>query len=137
MQYNGAQIGKDGQMKTTSLARVEISIPAVLTLLFVLALPLQAAGENWQRKDVDWRAGGGRRIKAIRHPKDQPLPTRAERQAGAQATTRGRLKMAAVLDEMLVESPPVDGFVPWISVSITRERKAGRRASVSRIATRL
>ena len=25
---------------------------------------------------------------------------------------------------MLVEAPPVDGFVPWIAVSITRERNA-------------
>jgi predicted aspartyl protease len=111
-------------MKTMNLIRPKINIPAILTILFVLALPLQAARESWQRKDVDWQAGGGRRIKSIHYPKDKPLPTRVEQQAGAKSTTRGRLKMAAAPDEMLVEAPPVDGFVPWIAVSITKERKA-------------
>ena len=108
---------------TTSVTRVKVSIPAVLTILLALALPLQAAGESWQRKDVDWQAGGGRRIKAIRYPQDRPLPTLAEQQAAGKLT-RGKLKVAAVEDEMLVEAPPIDGFVPWIAVSITKERKA-------------
>ncbi|MHC4520463.1 MAG: aspartyl protease family protein, partial [Planctomycetota bacterium] len=30
----------------------------------------------------------------------------------------------ALADDMLVEAPPVDGFIPWIAVSVTRERKA-------------
>ncbi len=108
-------------MKTTTLARVKAGVPAILTVVFALVLPLQAASETWQRKDVDWQAGGGKRIKSIRYPQDKPLPTR-ENQAGGKSTARGGLKIAAEPDEMLVESPPVDGFVPWIAVSITRER---------------
>ena len=111
-------------MKTTSLTRVKVSIPAVFAVLVALTLPLQGAMDNWQRKDVDWGAGGGRRIKGIRYPKDKPLPTREKQQAGAGSITRDRLKVAAAPDEMLVEAPPVDGFVPWIAVSITKERKA-------------
>ncbi|MBN1508502.1 MAG: clan AA aspartic protease [Sedimentisphaerales bacterium] len=105
-------------MSTTSLIRVKVSLPAILTVLFALTLPLPAATENWQRKDVDWQAGGGRRVKSVRHPKESPLPTRAGQQA-----VRTGLRAVAAPDEMLVESPPVDGFVPWIAVSITKERK--------------
>ena len=68
-------------MKTTGLTRTRVGIPAVLTLLLAWTLPLQGARESWQRNDVDWQAGGGRRIKSIHYPQDQPLPTRAKRQA--------------------------------------------------------
>ena len=110
-------------MKTTSLTRAGAGLPAVLTVLFAIALPLQAAQENWQRKDVNWQAGGGKRIKSVRYPKDKPVLTRAEQQAGGKSALRGGLKIAAAPDEMLVEAPPVDGFVPWIAVSITKERQ--------------
>jgi predicted aspartyl protease len=109
-------------MNMTSLTRARASIPAVLAVLFTLTLPIQAARENWQRTDVDWQAGGGKRIKSIQYPKDKPVPTRAEPQASAKVGTKGGMKVTAVADEMLVESPPVDGFVPWIAVSITKER---------------
>ncbi len=110
-------------MKTTSLTHVKVSIPAILTVLLALTVPLQGAKENWQRKDVDWQAGGGKHIKGIYYPKDKPVPTRAKPQAGGKSAARGGLKVAAAPDEMLVEAPPVDGFVPWIAVSITKERK--------------
>ncbi len=110
-------------MRTTGLTGTRAGIPAVLTILLAWTLPLCGARENWQRNDVDWQAGGGRRIKNIHYPQDRPVPTRVKRQAGASAT-RDRLKVAAAPDEMLVEAPPVDGFVPWITVSITKERKA-------------
>lgn len=107
-------------MKTTSLAQTKTVAAAILAIMFVLTLPVQAAQDTWQRKDVDWQAGGGKRIKGIRYPQDKPLPTFTEPQAGRSA--RSQLKIAAEPDEMLVEAPPVDGFVPWIAVSITKER---------------
>jgi len=109
-------------MKTTRFTLAKVSIPAVLTVVFALVLPLQAGRETWQQKDVDWQAGGGKRIKSIRYPQDKPLPMRANQQAGGKSAARDGLKIAAEPDEMLVESPPIDGFVPWIAVSITKER---------------
>jgi predicted aspartyl protease len=108
-------------MNRTRLAAVKIRVPAILIVLLAWALPVQAAMESWQHKDVDWRAGGGMRIKGVDYPKDKPLPTR-EQQAG-EAAARAGLRVAAAPDEMLVESPPIDGFVPYIAVSITKQRK--------------
>jgi predicted aspartyl protease len=108
-------------MKTTSLAdRTRVS--AILIVLLTWTLPLQAAMESWQHKDVDWQAGGGMRIKGVDYPKDKPLPTQEQPQAGTLAAVKG-LRATAAGDEMLVESPPIDGFVPYIAVSITKQRK--------------
>lgn len=111
-------------MKTTSLLRVRIRIPMVFIVLLALTLPLQGAQKDWQRQDVDWQAGASGRIKGLYYPKGQPLPTRTEQQARAGSAARGGLKIAAAPDEMLVEAPPIDGFVPWIAVSITKKRQA-------------
>ncbi|MCE5255117.1 MAG: retropepsin-like aspartic protease [Phycisphaerales bacterium] len=111
-------------MKTMGLTKAMVRFPAVLAVSLVLALPVQAATGNWQRKDVDWQAGAGRRIKGIRYPQDKPLPARTKKSAGDSALTKSRISAAAVGEEMLVESPPVDGFVPWIAVSVTKARAA-------------
>ena len=87
-----------------------------------MTAPLWASTQNWKRQDVDWQAGGGRRIKGIHHPKDSPVPTLEQRQAQKTSTAKERIAIAAAEDELLVESPPVDGFVPWIAVSITKQR---------------
>jgi len=104
---------------------------AILIVLLTLASTLQAAGGHWQRRDVDWQAGGGRRIKGIRYPKDRPLPERLDRPEAPTGRARTTLSATSVQmtamaaeDEMYVESPPVDGFIPWIAVSVTKERKA-------------
>ncbi len=111
-------------MRMMNLVRVRVRVAVVSLLLLALAAPLCAATANWQRQDVDWQAGGGRRIKGVRHPKDSPLPTLAERKTEQAATAKGKIAALAAGDELLVESPPVDGFVPWIAVSVTQERGA-------------
>jgi predicted aspartyl protease len=106
-----------------SLTRTKVGIPAVFTILLASAWPLLAATESWQREDVNWKAGGGRQIKGIRYPQGKPVPTRAKPQAAPKPSVKEGFRVAAGEDEMLVESPPVDGFVPWIAVSITKQRK--------------
>ena len=110
-------------MRMIGFTKTAIKVPAILAVSLVLALPLEAATENWQRKDVDWQAGAGRRVKGIRYPQDKPLPARTRKSPASVAVTKDRITAASV-EEMLVESPPVDGFVPWITVSVTKERKA-------------
>ena len=120
-------------MKATRLTSRNVYTTALI-LLLTATLALQAATNDWQRQDVDWQAGGGRRIKGIHYPKGKPLPMRAERRADAEGPlTKGRKTLSAAsakaatavtADDMLVESPPVDGFIPWIAVSITRKRNA-------------
>ena len=110
-------------MKMMGLIKAVIRVVAVLAVSLLLAVPVQAATENWQRKDVDWQAGAGRRIKGIRYPQDRPLPAGAKSTAGS-VLKKSLITATAVGEELLVQSPPVDGFVPWIAVSITKERGA-------------
>ena len=99
-----------------------------------------ARERDWQRRKVDWHVGRGQRIKAIHYPRDrEPVrrssvrrklgheasrrPKAEERSAadsGAVTTSRARVSVQT-LD---VNSPPVEGFVPWVAVSITKERSA-------------
>jgi len=122
--------GKGNPVKTTSRTPARTLRGLLLTILLTLTLPLQAAQNTWQRREVDWQAGGGRRIKGIRYPQEKPLTTKAERQVAPKTATLKQSKTlrsvmaVTAADEMLVEAPPVDGFIPWIAVSITTERNA-------------
>ena len=99
-----------------------------------------APRKGWKKKDVDIRAGSGRRIKRIHYPEGKEVFTRRERRSqkrkrrkpapnisqyteplpvqetvGASSTYRG-------ISVNVIDSPPVDGFVPWIAVSATSHR---------------
>ncbi len=119
-------------MKTARFGRARRKYSLVLGLLLVSATVLQAVPQRWERQEVDWQAGGGRRIKSIRYPKDRPLSAAPGRRARQQTSAikkdalRTPLSQAAETapDALYVDSPPVAGFVPWIAVSVTRQRKA-------------
>jgi len=110
-----------------NLRRVNPRCLAAWAVVFMLALAVQAAPSSWEREEVNWQAGGGRRIKAIRYPKDRPISTVPGRKSRSQTSTikkdalRTPLSQAAP-DELYVDAPPIAGFVPWITVSITKER---------------
>lgn len=127
------RIGKGSTVKKTSPTMPRPAWTGVLIVLLTFASALQAATDTWQRQDVDWQAGGGRRIKGIHHPADRPAPLRSDRQDPPKRSADPGVKLysqpsraatAILASEMLVESPPVDGFVPWIAVSVTTRRKA-------------
>ena len=100
-----------------------------------------AGNSRWQREEVDWRVTGGGRIKAVRYPKDkapkmsagekgrQPKRFR-KRELGPEELSRlAPLAHKFSAEESnipvfasVIDSPPVDGFVPWIVVAITDER---------------
>lgn len=111
-------------MKTMTLMRVRVRVAAVLVVLLGLTASVCTASENWRRQEVDWQAGGGRQVRGIHYPEGAPVPTRVLRQARRMSMARDRIGIAAEPEEMLVESPPVDGFVPWVAVSVTRQRGA-------------
>ncbi|MCJ7692571.1 MAG: retroviral-like aspartic protease family protein [Sedimentisphaerales bacterium] len=108
-----------------------------LVLLFLLGLilpsSLKAKNSAWQRKQVDWRAPGGSRIKAINYPPDkvpQTLGKRARRPLGKKTLgQQAALRLATVDDKsavlvsaIVVDSPPIDGYVPLVAVAITDKR---------------
>ncbi len=128
---NGVHIGKGITVEKTNVTKTRKAYTAILIVLLTFASALAATGD-WQRQDVNWQAGGGRQIKGIQYPADRPVPTRAESQVvepsadagGSFYSTKSRSAAAVLANEMMVESPPVDGFVPWIAVSVTTRRKA-------------
>jgi len=107
-------------------------IVALLTLAVVQTYAL-AGRPDWQREEVGWRMTGGSQIKAIEYPQDKPAPLSHRRQPQTpekklivpQAIQRTAFQLEATTEVVLanvINSPPVDGFVPWIAVSVTNAR---------------
>lgn len=121
----------------TISSRTRITVILIVSLFSSIGL---ADRKQWKRDQVDWRAGSGSRIKAVHHPRGQEVPQgRAQvrggpRKKNAEPRTRGvRSLSTATLGNAVpsasrvlgydieVNSPPVDGFVPWITVSVTNK----------------
>ena len=121
--------------------RTHLAVPLLLAIaIFSCAAGLCADNTDqagWQRQEVNWRVSGGSRVKAIHHPADQMPPTRLGRAtpqarptsqpvSAEQAAGHSALAVqdqGAPIIATVVDSPPVDGFVPWIVVSVTYARE--------------
>ena len=97
---------------------------------------VHAGQPGWQRQEVDWRVTGGGRIKAIRYPEqNEPLlfngKARHQTSIVRKRTLRKELSskyqsfsvlsVPAVMANV-IDSPPIDGFVPRIAITVTDER---------------
>ncbi len=87
--------------------------------------------ENWTRRQVGWHLPSGERVRAVRFPADK---------FNAEKTEDGFLKLNSTqpeyeirLDESAtstgassmvntIDSPPIDGFIPWIGVRFSNKR---------------
>jgi predicted aspartyl protease len=118
----------------------------VLSLIAILCwIPVVEAGRpglpraeprGWQHQKVDWRMTGGSSIKAVNYPADKPLPTLNKRTARRPTSLRKKIlpaeaafrltplaqQSSASITALVIDSPPIDGFVPWIAVAVTDER---------------
>lgn len=98
-----------------------------LVLFLVCAVcAFGADTSDWVHSDVDWRMPGGDRIKAIRYPagkkpvtRDQKHPAAVQTQAAMPLSQPGAQVTAGI---NIIDSPPVDGFVPLITVIVTNAR---------------
>lgn len=91
---------------------------------------------GWERKDVNWRLSAGIEIKGIYYPKEKPpvflekyrkdkhaprrkkiMPDKAASQLSLPVQTA-----TAPIVTTIIDSPPIDGFVPWIVVTVTDKR---------------
>jgi predicted aspartyl protease len=102
---------------------------------------------GWQHRNVKWRITGGNSAKVIHYPETKPVPfldskaghrTRLHkktvmRQPTFQLATPeeglDQEKTSGAADELsrsvlafAIDSPPIDGFVPWVVVSVTDKR---------------
>jgi hypothetical protein len=118
-------------MTTTRRTTTALSLVAAF-LVMGLSAALQAqTADTWQKENVDWKAGAGRRIKSIRFPKDKRPPRQAVSPEGEVSTEPSQMRTTKALAgdagpmvlAIDVNNPPVDGFVPWIAIGVTSQRK--------------
>ena len=94
-----------------------------------------AGRPGWQKEQVNWQTGNGSRIKSISYPPEKHPPMAKSRRPHKperelmfpQATKRASAQLKSTADTGVVftntiDSPAVDGFTPWIAVSVTDER---------------
>jgi len=118
-----------------------IRIWLVLLVAVIQYRPVDAgaAGSGWQRDSADWRVTGGGRIKGIRHRRFKPVPRHdkvsdrrpsviykktlpAEAASRLKSFEKSPTKSGDIIYATVIDSPPIDGFVPWIAVSVTDRR---------------
>jgi hypothetical protein len=122
-------------MKGTNLKNsIRIWLFISLAVIINWVPEVRADRSNWEKQNVNWRLTGGKSIKAIYYPDAKPVPVRSSRNRlnnflhkktiirqpiFALASTP---ESATLIFAYVIDSPPVDGFVPWIVVSVTNKR---------------
>jgi len=123
-------------LKNKGFSDLKISFPMLLIAVVFWTSVVQADRPGWQRQEVDLRVTGGGRIKAIYHPPDKPVPIltkqkrrqrRRLRRKALPPEAASRLmplaeESAVPIFATVIDSPPIDGFVPWIAVAVTDKR---------------
>lgn len=114
-----------------AIRRFSPVIFAGLIVLFIFSFTAFAVDRTgWQTKEVDFRAGSGRRIKAIHYPAEKKLLTRADKKAqklsaaeidSSPLAPAPSQSTSPVVSVNVIDSPPINGFIPWIAVSATDE----------------
>ena len=89
---------------------------------------------DWQQQNLDLRMTGGSRVRAVYYPPgrhvatraDQPIPPKLHRQTiTPPAVTRQNPTYSlngSTVTALIIDTPPLDGFVPWIAVVATDEK---------------
>ena len=112
---------------------------ALLLLAVVCATSVVRANRpGWQRQQVNWRLPGGSRVKAIHYPKEEPPQTLARRtarnavrlvektiQAEPAFADMATAETTTTVFASVIDTPPIDGFVPYVAVAITDKRSYG------------
>ena len=108
---------------------------ALLTVVIAQAAVF-ADRPGWQKEQADWQTGNGSRIKSISYPPEKRPPMAKNRKSQRpekelifpQATNRASAQLKSTADTEVVftnviDSPAVDGFTPWITISVTDARE--------------
>jgi predicted aspartyl protease len=110
----------------------------VLLLVAVLCWisAVQASRPTWQRQEVNWRMTGGSSIKAVNYPQEKPPPMLGKRNGHRPTPLRKKIlpaeaalrlapfaqRSSAPTIALVIDSPPIDGFIYWIAIAVTDER---------------
>ncbi len=117
--------------------------PVFITILvFLLSFDASAGRRpDWKTKDVNLNAGAGRRIKAIHYPEGKEVHTRRQKKTRIKKKLEKKQRPAkpnhlkndsvsimppkastGTVMVNTIESPPINGFIPWVAVSVTDAR---------------
>lgn len=113
----------------------------VALLLFSSSFASAARRPGWTSKKVDLRAGAGRGIKAIHYPSGKEVhtgrknknwkkkkvnkksrPVKANPKSSDSVSIQAPIVTTGGVFVNTIESPPIDGFIPWIAVTATDKR---------------
>lgn len=123
-------------LNSKGFLRHKTSFVLLLVIIVCWTAAVRAGRPGWQRKEVDWRMTGGSRIKAIYYPPGKP-PQMLSKQDGRRPKkprkkalpNEALSRLAPLAQEFtaptianVIDSPPIDGFVPWVAVSVTDKR---------------
>jgi hypothetical protein len=123
----------EGEKMKTYLNKL-IQIWCVAFFIICMGYDVYAAEPNWVRMDVNWHAIGNSRIKGIYFDKQKPpvLYEDAKLQKQPDITEKRilsnnqRLSALSLLSNQVtvrvINSPPIDGYVPWAVTSVTDKR---------------
>ena len=93
--------------------------------IFAILSGMSAFGKkDWQYEKLNLRLNGKQQIKGIKYPKGKPVPMRGKKKTTITASTQTVQQSAAAAPIVgtVIDTPPVDGFIPWIAVSTTSEK---------------
>lgn len=107
---------------------------ASLCALTMTSQSADAGRSGWQRREVDWRISRTLSVRAVHYPKDKPPPTLEAKRRERHQPPRGRTRSLRVPARSVspaggtpvyiypIDSPPIDGFIPWLVVLATDAR---------------
>ncbi|MBC8378925.1 MAG: retroviral-like aspartic protease family protein [Planctomycetes bacterium] len=87
---------------------------SIICFVFFVQTLLTAADSE----KVDWQGPAGSKIKGIRHFPDQTKPA----ESSPPSLTAAAFESTPAVISNVIDSPPVDGFVPWIVLTATNKR---------------
>ena len=124
-------------MNAKKRIRTKMSVLLIILACGMVSAALAAEGKRWEHEKMDLRMTGRGRIKGIRYPKgkkplllkerrQRPRTSAADTGTATSATTTKSLTtpLAGSVSVSVIDSPPIDGFVPWIVVG-TSDARAG------------
>jgi len=123
-------------LKNKVFAHSRVSFYLLFVYVVFWTSAVQAGRPGWQRKKVNWRVTGGSRIKAVSYPKGKTLPVLTRRGHNRRKRLRRKLlppeaasrlapftgKSTTPIFATVIDSPPINGFVPYIAAAVTDKR---------------
>lgn len=114
-----------------------LTVRCLICLFITSAVSQETSRGNtgWQKQSVNWQISSGRQIKAIYYPQDQNLTTFENRgvrrpvelrtrvvETESESTSPATSETRTPVYENVVNAPPVNGFIPYVTVAVTDER---------------